>query len=196
MCFVRAIRGRARLSYTEGGNVKAKSGRRASRASTSLLLRRAHLHLGVRGARARSARSRAALWAAFVAAAAPAGARRRGLGRRALGRRGRRRLDRGRHVPAASPAAATGRRGAEGSGLGLRDTSVRAAGGARPARKLSSARASPPTRAGPAAPRRSPRRPLPRGLGSTGVYLTAGIASTGGWAGPAGSRRSGKAGCL
>lgn len=96
----------------------------------------------------------AALGAAFVAAAAPAG--RRGLGRRALGRRERRRLHRGRHVPAASPAAATGRRGAEGSGLGLRDTGVGAAGGARRARKLSRARAPPPTRAGPAVPLASP----------------------------------------
>lgn len=117
----------------------------------------------------------AALGAAFVAAAAPAG--RRGLGRRALGRRERRRLHRGRYVPAASPAAATGRRGAEGSGLGLRDTGVRAAGGARRARKLSRARAPPPTRAGPAAPLASQSSSAELCL--TGVYLTAGITSTG-----------------
>lgn len=117
----------------------------------------------------------AALGAAFVAVAAPAG--RRGLGRRALGRRERRRLHRGRHVLAASPAAAMGRRGAEGSGLGLRDTGVGAAGGARRARKLSRARAPPPTRAGPAAPLASPSSSA--GLCSTGVYLTAGITSTG-----------------
>ena len=117
----------------------------------------------------------AALGAAFVTVAAPAG--RRGLGRRALGRRERRRLHRGRHVPAASPAAATGRRGAEGSSLGLRDTGVRAAGGARRARKLSRARAPPPTRAGPAAPLASLSSSAE--LYSTGVYLTAGITSTG-----------------
>lgn len=117
----------------------------------------------------------AAFRAAFVATAAPAG--RRGLGRRALGRRERRRLHRGRHVPAASPAAATGRRGAEGSGLGLRDTGVRAAGGARRARKLSRARAPPPTRAGPAAPLASPSSSAELCL--TGVYLTTGITSTG-----------------
>jgi hypothetical protein len=117
----------------------------------------------------------AALGAAFVAAAAPAG--RRGLGRRALGRRERRRLHRGRHVPAASPAAATGRRGAEGSSLGLRDTGVRAAGGARRARKFSRARAPPPTRAGPAVPLASPSSSTELCL--TGVYLTAGITSTG-----------------
>lgn len=116
----------------------------------------------------------AALGAAFVTVAAPAG--RRGLGRRALGRRERRRLHRGRHVPAASPAAAKGRRGAEGSGLGLRDTGVRAAGGARRARKLSRARAPPPTRAGPAEPLASLSSSA--GLCSTGVYLTAGITST------------------
>lgn len=59
---------------------------------------------------------------------------------------------------------------------GLRGTGVRAAGGARPARKFSRAGAPPPTRAGLAAPLASPSSSA--GLGSTGVYLTAGITST------------------